>query len=66
MESVQGVVDSILVNASCLQLLLTSLKANFTYLAPPRIEHVARSKIASCNLHYYHPIRFFQMGSKRV
>lgn len=55
-----GVVDSILVNGSYLQLLLTSLKAEVTYSTPPRIEHLARSKIASCNLHYYHPIIFFK------
>lgn len=45
-ESIQGAVDSILLNASCLQV---------TCSAPPRTEHIERIKTASCNLHYYHP-----------
>lgn len=60
METIQGVVDIILVNSCYLQLLLPSLKTEVTYLAPTRIKHVARSKIAGCNLHYYHPIIFFK------
>lgn len=59
-ESIQGVIDNILVNGSYFQLLLTSLEAEVTYSAPTRIVHTARSKIASCNLHHYYPIIFFK------
>lgn len=55
-ESMQGVVDSILLHVSCLQV---------TCSAPPRTEHVERIKTASCNLHYYHSNIFFRWVARK-